>query len=425
MKKNKRVLIISNNCFSQSDSNGRTLGNMFVGWPKECLAQFCVIAKNPNWDLCNNYYCLEDRTVLTAFLKLRKASGRRLMQPNTAIKDEDVDTVRPKTGSRTVFKLLLRRLVWSFKRWNSHSFSTWVDDFNPDMVLLQLGDSSFMFDIALYIAKSRNVPLVTFCTEGYYFFERNCFVRSKWDFLFYPIYKKLYNHTVEKTMPAMRYAIYCNSLLQKDYTEKFEIPSEVIYTGSTLEFSPKELDKDNLRISYLGNLGLDRDSAIIEVGEVLQSIDSKYAIDVYGKADEAVQKRFLNTPGVTYHGLVSYDEVKHIIEQSDILFHVESEKGYKERQLQYAFSTKIADSISSGKCFVLYAPKELACSKYMIENGCGWFASSKDELRVVLMQLLQDGEVRIKVLRRAQKIATDNHNSEKNAIRFQQIMFSV
>lgn len=422
---NRRVLVISNNCFSQSDSNGRTLGNMFFGWPKDNIAQFCVIAKDPNWGLCNNYYCLEDKTVLSAFLKLKKANGRILLRQKTGNTDVCVETVRPKTGSRTAFKLLLRRLAWSFKRWNSHSFTKWVDDFNPDMVLLQLGDSSFMFDIALHIATNRNVPLVTFCTEGYYFFERNCFVRSKWDFLFYPIYKKLYNHTIEKTMPYMKYAIYCNSLLQKDYTDKFGIPSDVIYTGSTIKFFPKGLDKNNLRISYLGNLGIDRDSALIEVGEVLHSINPKYAIDVYGKADEAMQKRFFNAPGVTYHGLVSYDEVKRIIEQSDILFHVESERGYIERQLQYAFSTKIADSISSGKCFVLFAPRNLACSKYIIENECGWFASTKVELKTVLIRILNDKTERDSVLCKAKQVAQRNHDYDENARKFQEKLLSV
>ena len=423
--RHKKILVISNNSFSQSDSNGRTLGSMFAGWPKACLAQFCVIAKDPNWELCDNYYCLEDKTMLKAFLKMRKAGGRVLARVDNCTMVGKVDTVRPKTGSRTVFKLLLRRVVWGAKRWNNLSFSKWVDEFKPDVVLLQLGDSSFMFDIALHISQSRNIPLVTFCTEGYYFFKRNCFVRSRWDFLFFPIYKRLYDRTVERTMPHMKYAVYCNSLLQKDYTERFGIPSDVIYTGSNVQFSPKSLDSKNLRISYLGNLGIDRDSALIEVGEVLQRINPKFAIDIYGYADEAMQERFLNAPGVNYRGLVSYDEVKRVIAHSDILFHVESEQGYKERQLQYAFSTKIADSISSGKCFVLYAPKELACSKYILENGCGWLATTKDKLNQVLVGILSDAKQRDEVLQRAHDVAIRNHCQERNARRFQEIIQTV
>ncbi len=34
-KKYPRVLIISNECLSLSSSNGRTLRNLLVGWPKK------------------------------------------------------------------------------------------------------------------------------------------------------------------------------------------------------------------------------------------------------------------------------------------------------------------------------------------------------------------------------------------------------
>ena len=97
----------------------------------------------------------------------------------------------------------------------------------------------------------------------------------------------------------------------------------------------------------------------------------------------------------------------------------------KERQLQYAFSTKIADSISSGKCFVLYAPKELACSKYILENGCGWLATTKDKLNQVLVGILSDAKQRDEVLQRAHDVAIRNHCQERNARRFQEIIQTV
>lgn len=416
--------MISNNCFSQSDSNGRTLGGMFAGWQKQNLAQFCVIAKDPNWELCDNYYCLEDKTVLNAFLKFTKAVGRRLVRDSTQTATE-IETVRPNVGKRTVVKLLLRRLAWSFKRWNSKEFNKWVDAYDPDMVLLQLGDSSFMFDIALYVAKSRSVPLITFCTEGYYFFEKNCFEHSKLDFIFYPLYKRLYNKTVESTMLHMKYAIYSNSKLQNDYSNRFNVPSSVIYTGSSLNFNESKFDKEIIRVSYLGNLGVDRDSALIDVGEVLHGINTNYIIDVYGNADFDMQKRFANAPGINYKGLVSYEEVKRVIEDSDILFHVESDHGYRERQLQYAFSTKIADSISSGKCFVLYAPKELACSEYISDTKAGWLATNKDELRDVIVSILENPKERQEVLSRARSVASQNHDYLANAQKFQDIILSI
>lgn len=424
---NKRVLVVSNNCFSPSNSNGRTLGNLFNGWPKENLAQFCVIAQDPAWDVCDNYYCLEDRTVLSAFKHCRKAVGRRLSAPVGKSKDENqVDTKRRNIGRKTLLKMMLREMVWAHNRWKNKDFEEWVDAFNPNVVVLQFGDSSFMIDIALYIAQSRRIPLVVYNTEGYYFFPRNWYFPSKFDCVLFPIYKSYYKERVRKLMAYASHSVYLNDKLREDYDKEFGGESTVIYNSSGLQQgSTPEFNDEIPHISYLGNLGLDRDAALVEVGEVLQSIDKRFYIDVYGNADERISQTLNAARGVVFHGSVSYEKVKEVIADSDILFHVESERGYKERQLQYAFSGKIADSVSSGKCFVLYAPKELACSKYIIETGAGWFAKDKTELKRVLSDILNNKTERDMVLAKAKIIAEQNHSFEGNARKFQNILLNV
>lgn len=428
MNNKRRVLVVSNNCFSPSNSNGRTLGNLFYGWPKECLAQMCVIAKDPAWDVCDNYYCIEDSAMLSAFLHGRKAEGRQLVRQDSPSNPDtpSVDTQRKKIGRKTLPKMMLRELVWAHKRWRSSDFERWVNDFSPEVVVLQFGDSSFMIDIALYVAQSRKIPLVVYNTEGYYFFPRNWHYPSKLDGILFPLYRKRYQSKVCELMSCASHSVYLNDKLQNDYDKEFGGKSSVIYNSSSLQGSnPPMFIGDVPRISYLGNLGLDRDSALVDVGEVLNGIDERFHIDVYGNADTNIAQRLSEAKGLVFHGSVSYDKVKEVIANSDILFHVESEKGYKERQLQYAFSGKIADSVSSGKCFVLYAPKDLACSKYIIETGAGWFAESKADLRMVIENIVNDIQGRSVVLERAKVAAKQNHSFEGNAERFQNILLNI
>lgn len=424
----KKILCISNNCFSQSNSNGRTLGNLFYGWPKEDLAQFCVIAQDPAWNVCDNYYCLEDRTMLVAFKHYKKAVGRKLQVPSETVEHnvKPIDTQRRNIGKKTLPKVMLRELVWAFNRWKSSDFEQWVDSFNPDVVVLQFGDSSFMIDIALYIAHSRKIPLVVYNTEGYYFFSRNWYFKSKLDGILFPIYRHSYQNRVCKLMAYASHSVYLNDKLQEDYDNEFGGKSSVIYNSSGLHnCSAPAFDNVVPHISYLGNLGLDRDSALAEVGEVLYNIDSRYHIDVYGNADIKIAKTLNEAKGIVFHGCVSYKKVKEVIEDSDILFHVESERGYKERQLQYAFSGKIADSVSSGKCFVLYAPRELACSKYIINTGAGWFADNKTELKQIIKSIINNANGRDIVLEKAKVVAKLNHSFEGNAHKFQNILLNV
>lgn len=423
--KQPRVLVLSNNCFSLSNSNGRTLGNLFYGWPKEKLAQMCVIAQDPNWELCDNYYCIGDRAVLSAFLHFQKAEGVKL-QKREKDADQPVPSGRAAMGKKTLFKVLLRELVWSKGRWNSKSFKNWADSFNPEVIVLQLGDCCFMLDMAFRLSETRNIPLVIYNTEGYYFFPRNWHYVTKLDRLIFPIYNQIYRKKVERVMKLAKHSVYLNDKLKEDYDRVFCNASTVIYNSSSVEWSDASMFiEETPKICYLGNLGLDRDSGIIEIGEVLHSINPMYKINVYGKADKSMQKRFGEVPGVDYKGLVSYEEVKRIIAESDILFHVETEKGYRERQLQYAFTTKVADSVASGRCFVVYAPEVLACSKYIRLHRCGWVASSKKELHDQIENILNNKTERDEVLANAKRVAIENHNLIGNAKKFQEILKSV
>lgn len=419
---NKRVLVISNNCFSLSNSNGRTLGSFFQSWPRECLAQFCIIPRDPDWSLCNNYYCIDDNTMLYSFLKCKKAIGYKLSKNGFILMN---DAVKKKESNKTVVKILLRQLVWAFKRWKSDSFMHWVNKFDPEMVLLQFGDTTFMLQIAQTIARERNIPLVVFNTEGYYFFKKNCFNHSWSDFVTYPFYSWYYRNTVRRFMRDVKYAIYCNSMLDEDYSREFGIQSTVLYTGSTMTFTPQDVTPENVKFRYLGNLSLERDSGLVEIGEVLNSINPNYHIDVYGVAPKGVEEKFKNAVGVEFHGSISYAEVQKVINQSDLLFHVETQYGLGSRLLKYGFSTKIADSIASGKCFVLYAPRDMAGSKYILETGAGWFADNKNELKNQIMTILYEKSVKDKVIECARIISEQNHDIETNAHKLQQILNSI
>ena len=56
-----KVLVISNECFSKTSSNGRTLGNFFLGWPQDRLAQFYISSADPDFDYCKNYFRVDKK----------------------------------------------------------------------------------------------------------------------------------------------------------------------------------------------------------------------------------------------------------------------------------------------------------------------------------------------------------------------------
>lgn len=413
-----RVLVLSNECFSKVSSNGRTLGSMFYGWPQDRLAQFCIKMNFPDNDLCNNYYCVTDKEALKAFISFRKVNRVHYHQENSTEK------INKQTG-KTAINMLCRNLVWAFKRWHTKEFVSWIMAFNPDVILLQSSDSAFMLNMAYCLSREFSKPLAIFNTEGYYLFRNNWMRKSHLDFCMFPLYKAIYKRFFRRTVEHASLSIYANQLLKDDYSKHFTQASYVIYTGSTVQFQLFQQIKNPLRISYLGNFGFDRYKAIISLGKALSEIDSRYMIDVYGNASENIQSIFNQSPGINYRGFVSYNQVKEIIIDSDILIHAENQSEYWKESLKYGFSTKIADSVSSGKLFILYASSHIACSQYIQSTGAGIFVESITDFKEELKKIIKDENYRYGIYERAAIASQHNHDIIRNAMTFKKIIQSL
>lgn len=416
-----RILVVSNNSFSNTDSNGRTLGNLFIGWPKEKLAQFCISTDGPNFDICNNYYCITDKDALDAFIHFRKAQGKRLEPTNKQI----VIGSRGE-GKKTLLMMLVRNMVWGKRRWKSKSFIEWVQAFKPEIILHLFSDSAFMINIATSLSIELNIPMVLFNTEGFYFFKSNYFrTKTIIDGVLFPINQSIFKKQVRRMMKRVKYTFYLNELLQTDYEREFGGPSMVLYTLSSLEHEDHVLNCEKPVFSYIGNLSHNRPKALMEVADVINSINPHYKLEIYGKPLTKEDENALKShPSITFKGFIDYNEVKNVIRNSDVLIHAETREKKYEESLKYGFSTKIADSISSGACFVLYAPSEIACSRYVKETGAGWFADNKTDLRNAIEEILVNEDKRKEVLNKAQQVAVRNHSQNSNCQAFMNIILT-
>ena len=283
---------------------------------------------------------------------------------------------------------------------------------------MQNGESFFMHNLTLKISNKYNSRLAIFNTEGYYFFKKDYFAKDGFlGRLLFNGYQALYKYYYKCFMKSCVKQIYGNELLRQDYDREFgNTDSCVIYTGSNIAFVPVTIKPAIPVFCYLGNMGFNRPDALIEFAEVLQSIDSRYKLDVYGFAkDKAMEDKLNGCNAIRFHGAVSYDEVLNVIEGSDYLVHVESQCEIFRESLRYGFSTKIADSIASGKIFILYSSPEIAGAQYIMSNKAGIFASTKDDLKNKIIEVLNSEEVKSNIEVCAKKTALMNHDPVTNA----------
>jgi len=421
-----RVLVISNNCFSSSNSNGRTLGNFFMNWDSDCLAQLYIQAELPNSNVCKSFYRVTDYEILNAVLKFRSC-GKVIKETEINLDSNNTRTdkglekkINSSKEKKKPFMYILRNLLWYTNKWKTMKLINWIDNFQPEILLFQAGDSVFMYDIARKLSIEYKIPLIIYNSEDYYLKDRKSFSP-----LFH-IQRTMLKKSFRKLMDKAKYVVYLCDLLKYDFDKIFKTPGETMMTASSLTPGFKKKDNELPVISYLGNVGVERWRSLAEIGKMLQRINGNYYIDVYTqKLSLEAEEVFILQNGIRLKSSVSYGEVIEIMQMSDLLVHVESFSDFIKWDLKHAFSTKIADSLSCGTCLFAYGPEEIASVKYLKENDVACVVTDKENLEVKLRKIISDKILRKYYIEKALKLAQKRHNAETNSRRFEKVIRDV
>jgi len=418
-----KIMVFSHNCFSKSGSNGRTLSNLLIEWPNNSLAQFYINNELPDSPVCNNYYRVLDTEALEAFYKgsrVGKIINSEMENYKVNKKDVSLNTIYNRHRNRKSFNYIIRNLIWDSNKWRGKGFKKWVDDFNPDIILLQVGDYAFMMKIALSVAKKQKIPIVLYNSEDYYFKDKKSFS------LLYRLYRSQYKRQFEKLIKYSSHTVYICDMLQETYNKKFNHKSSVIMTATEVIPFKSVNNNEKYIISYLGNLSVGRHESLIELANTLQSIDGNFKIDVYGKIpNKEVEKALLSSSGIRLKGFISYDEVTRVMNTSNLLVHAENFSDFYKWDLKHAFSTKIADSLASGTCFFVYAPENMASSKYLIENKAACVVTDSKNLFKSLVELIENEEQQRQYVNNALSLVKLNHSKDINNKVFKEIIDKV
>lgn len=417
----RKILIIGHNCFSDSGSNGRTLANFFKGYPSDKLAQFYIYNEQPQSDVCDTYYRITDKEALKSLFS-RKYGGE-ISRKNANDPAIQIDAMQRKP-KKTPFVYWVREHVWRFGHWRNKRLRAWIDAFSPEVVLLQAGDSAFLFDFARRVSQQRGIPLVIYNTESYYFKDQSFLAASRFSNLWYKILHRYFRKRVGRAIRHAKQTIYNSDMLRELYETEFQVPSATVLSSTDLLGTPAVKKTEQMTISYLGNFGVGRCEGLIELAGILRSIAPSLTLNVYGNASPQIEQQFAATEGICYRGFVSYADCVRIMKESTLLVHVESFEAFYLEDSRYAFSTKIADCLASGTCLFVYAPRELTFTDYLNGHGAAAVASSLDEARELLSKLLDSEGLRQAYARRAMEVAFENHEMERNRQKFLEALYS-
>ena len=320
--------------------------------------------------------------------------------------DEGVEAALYQKGrKRTPVIYYCRNLWWKLGKWNTKPLRRWLDDFSPDCVFFASGDYSFAYDIALKIAKKREIPLYISCMDDYYFNNKNAN-----RFGGKAVHRSFMRH-VKKAVDYSECLFCICDKMSHDYSELFGKKCVTLHTAASFDGRLKETKER--RISYLGNIGLGRAKQLIQIGKTLKQLESDIDhIDVYSSETRENKLAGL-TPdnGIIFHGKIGAEEVKKVIGKSLAVIHTESFNEKSKKAVRYSVSTKIADSLMSGTCIFAYGPPDIASIDYLEKNKAAICVTFPGDLVDGLKTLLFNADVVRETQERAYALALKNHGS--------------
>lgn len=411
-----KILVVSNQCFAKNNTSGRILGCLFSGVRPDCVAQYYIIDGCNDFNVCSNFYKFTDRDALKSIFK-RSSCGNIIKNTSEINKVDTVSPMRKRFGV-SAFTTLVRHYIWKLSNWHNKKMISWVNDFNPQAVLLVCGAAPFMYDIAYRISKERNIPLILFNTE-YYLLEGESWFPENKQTISFKIYKNILNKAANRAFTHCSLSIYNSDWLMQQYQARFNTQSAVIYQSSDFRIKPLHNEHKTPRITYIGGFAYGRCYPLAQIAEALYSLDNRYKLEVYGLiTDEETGNVFNNTNGLDYRGIISYDEVKKVMSDSDILVVAENPDEKYAKSTNYGFSTKITDYLFSGVPIFAYGSQNNVGISYLNETDSACVAFTKDEIKEKIELLLHDKAYCSKITGNALLVANKNHDSNKNSERF-------
>jgi len=418
-----KVLVISHNVFCKTTSMGKTLMAYFKGWDPDDIAQLYVHSEIPTDGICKNYYRMTDKEIIKSVFT--RKSGTVFREQD--IKKDEINS-RTDTGataqlyqkarSRTPFIYFARNLWWTCGAWKTKKLLNWVNEFSPDVIFLASGDYSFIYKIALKLAKYKNIPLAVSCMDDYYFNNLN---EHKFGG---KLVHKAYMKQVRKTMEYSSCLFPICEKMSRDYGKLFGKPSYTLGTPSSIA-DKLSYEKTNA-ISYMGNLGFKRHLQLVSIGKALKNVNCEgkpQYIDVYSaESRPEILSELTEENGIKFHGSVSSEKVLEIMGQSLAVIHTESFDPETRKSVAYSVSTKIADSLASGTPIFAYGPAEVASIEYLRENDAAYCISEPSALEKGLTELIENTERREEILANARALAIKNHSSDKNCKMIREVL---
>lgn len=412
-----RVLLVTMSRVHDVDQNGVSIRNWFGGWPRESLAQIYSGGEVESPPFCSRTYRISGNErrlgwIFDSVKRLAQPPGG--MQPRT--RDYWGHPVMRVRRSR-VAAAFIRQGVWelAFRPQLSRALREWIAEFRPDIVYAQGYSLAFCW-LPLLIAREFNLPLCFHTGDDW---PAALYARSKLQ----PLMSGTVKAAARRLIGASAVRLSNGPQMAEEYHRRYGVPFEALMmcdSAERFEACPAKrlAPVDVATFVYSGNLGHGRWESLLELCTALRRIEDRgemrsrvfaFVPHIPAEASAALE----GTSNLQLLPPVDHEELPAILRGADVLFLPETFDPIEAREIRLSVSTKAHLYMMSNRPILVYGSEDAGVVRYACE-GWALVVSRRDThcLGQAALSLLQDGELRARLLARAADVAARNHAQE-------------
>ncbi len=416
MDRKMRVLVITHAPWRNDTSVGNSYSNIFADMDNHIeFAQLYIRDGMPENNLVHEYFYISEKKLLKSiFNRYEVGEHFKLDNPMDTSPVSFSNTYNKIRSLRWNIFLIGRDIASSLGKWKSDELNRFLDDFKPDIVFGTLGFIPVVNQLMVYSAKRTGAVLIPYPWDDWFHINKNYIS---------PIYYiriLIERHYIRKTVKNSSFLYTITEQMRDEYSSIFQKKCKVLRKGYKFENHPirKSLDLKEVKLVYAGNIGDKRWEILSAIALSIAKINKirlkRFHLYVYTLSPVTNKmRRALDVAGASsLIGAVSSKEIPAIMEDADILVHVEPLDKIKLENCRLSFSTKIVDYFYQGKC-ILAVGGQNASMKYLEDNDAALVIDNLDKIDVVLEKLASNPNLVIEYSQKAWSCGVRNHNIRK------------
>lgn len=408
-----KIFIFGEPSWNDTNSFGNTISNWFNGeeWNKDEFINFFARYQMPDNKLNVTYYRLTAIDIVKGILRW-KITGKEFSS-NDIDKIKATDATNALNEKNGIDKIHTKKvggiyfiydLLWMSRIWINKQLKAFIQNNKPDVFFAFAYSPASLWPMISYLKKNTNCKVVLWISDD-----------VKASYLKQSLLRRLYLLSMlKKSLLSADKVVAASNEMAELYSSDFKIKIEPLYKGCSLDNPPKNKVNSPLRFVYAGNLLWGRDDILSKVALALHNVnadETKGFLEVYTNTTitSEIEKKINIDGSSTILGSRSYDEIKEILHDADIVLHVESFEKQNIDCVRCSFSTKIIDCLQSGSVPLAIGPSGISSIEYIKKIPGAYVADSEDEIENVINKIITSKSQLVMSMNHVREYAFKNH----------------